>query len=304
MNLETGLFHCVYWKIEPNSSANEHINGHWNKTGCSYASRLKDIVTCHCNHLTHFAILLSPGAGTVDTVHADILTVIGYVFVPISLVCNSMLLTVLILTYSCMSDNAILCMKGIPAVYMMIVAPIGYLVDTGNDQPNHYLYYDNEELVACWLSYKTRLIYMDIHCTCHAHHSGEFESKTINTYFLFGALSVMRKHRVLLVYNTKLDDVNYWLKSSLSLTVVMGIAWLGNVLFFKKELLFIAYIMTVFIAAQGIIIFILYVLLSKQVRSSYLKWWHDKQVRKSLKVTKMTNLSVIIMQLSNSPLYL
>ena len=46
----------------------------------------------------------------------------------------------------------------------------------------------------------------------------------------------------------------------------MGIAWLGNVLFFRKELLFIAYIMTVFIAAQGIIIFILYVLLSKHVK--------------------------------------
>ncbi|XP_019860034.1 PREDICTED: uncharacterized protein LOC109588304 isoform X2 [Amphimedon queenslandica] len=76
----------------------------------------------------------------------------------------------------------------------------------------------------------------------------------------------MKKHRVLLVYNTKLDDV-------------------------KKELLFIAHIMTVFIAAQGIIIFILYVLLSKQVRSSYLKWWYDKQVGKSLKITKMTNLS-------------
>ena len=49
----------------------------------------------------------------------------------------------------------------------------------------------------------------------------------------------------------------------------MGIAWLGNVLFFRKELLFIAYIMTVFIAAQGIIIFILYVLLSKHVKEMF-----------------------------------
>ncbi|XP_019849403.1 PREDICTED: uncharacterized protein LOC109580547 [Amphimedon queenslandica] len=35
--------------------------------------------------------------------------------------------------------------------------------------------------------------------------------------------------------------------------------------------------MTVFIAAQGIIIFILYVLLSKQVRAAYSKWWKDKK---------------------------
>ena len=59
--------------------------------------------------------------------------------------------------------------------------------------------------------------------------------------------------------------VRYWLKSSISLTIVMGIGWLANVLFFSDKLLFIAYIMTVFIAGQGIIIFILYVPLSKHV---------------------------------------
>ena len=45
----------------------------------------------------------------------------------------------------------------------------------------------------------------------------------------------------------------------------MGIGWLANVLFFTDKLLLIAYIMTVFIAGQGIIIFILYVPLSKPV---------------------------------------
>lgn len=41
-----------------------------------------------------------------------------------------------------------MCLLGIPAIYMMLVAPIGYLVDTGNDQSNHYLLYNNDELVA------------------------------------------------------------------------------------------------------------------------------------------------------------
>ena len=45
----------------------------------------------------------------------------------------------------------------------------------------------------------------------------------------------------------------------------MGIGWLANVLFFSDKLLFTAYIMTVFIAGQGIIIFVLYVPLSKHV---------------------------------------
>ena len=55
------------------------------------------------------------------------------------------------------------------------------------------------------------------------------------------------------------------IKSSISLTIVMGIGWLANVFFFTDKLLFIAYIMTVFIAGQGIIIFVLYVPLSKHV---------------------------------------
>ena len=51
----------------------------------------------------------------------------------------------------------------------------------------------------------------------------------------------------------------------MSLPCVMGIAWLGSVLFFRKELLFIAYIMTLLIAGQGIVIFVLYVPLSNHV---------------------------------------
>ena len=51
----------------------------------------------------------------------------------------------------------------------------------------------------------------------------------------------------------------------ITLVVVMGIAWICNVLFFDVNLIFIAYIMTIFIAGQGIIIFILFVPLSKQV---------------------------------------
>ena len=49
------------------------------------------------------------------------------------------------------------------------------------------------------------------------------------------------------------------------MVIVMGIAWIGNVLFFDVNLIFFAYITTIFIAGQGIIIFILFVPLSKQV---------------------------------------
>ena len=57
----------------------------------------------------------------------------------------------------------------------------------------------------------------------------------------------------------------HWLKVSVSLTLVMGITWLAGLLVFRKELISLTYIMTVFIAGQGILLFIILVPLSKQV---------------------------------------
>ena len=55
------------------------------------------------------------------------------------------------------------------------------------------------------------------------------------------------------------------IKLTLTLTVVMGVTWIGNLLFFNNDLVFVAYIMTIIIAAQGLIIFIVLVPLSQQV---------------------------------------
>ena len=57
----------------------------------------------------------------------------------------------------------------------------------------------------------------------------------------------------------------HWLKASISLVIVMGITWIIGILVFNRHLLFVAYIYTIFIGLQGLIIFILFVVLSKQV---------------------------------------
>jgi hypothetical protein len=59
--------------------------------------------------------------------------------------------------------------------------------------------------------------------------------------------------------------------------VVMGITWIIGVLVIEVEELFaLAYIFTIFVAFQGLFIFVIFVLLSKQVRENYLKWWKAK----------------------------
>ena len=76
---------------------------------------------------------------------------------------------------------------------------------------------------------------------------------------------------------TILHSQRYWLKASISLTVVMGITWIIGVLVIEVDALFpLAYIFTIFVAFQGLFIFVIFVLLSKQVRENYAKWWKAK----------------------------
>ena len=54
----------------------------------------------------------------------------------------------------------------------------------------------------------------------------------------------------------------------------MGITWIIGVLVIEVEELFaLAFIFTIFVAFQGLFIFILFVLLQKPVREGYVKWW-------------------------------
>ena len=49
------------WIITFYSSNDSLPSGFWDNEGCNVSSVDQQSVTCQCNHLTHFAILLSPG---------------------------------------------------------------------------------------------------------------------------------------------------------------------------------------------------------------------------------------------------
>ena len=54
----------------------------------------------------------------------------------------------------------------------------------------------------------------------------------------------------------------------------MGLTWVIGVLVFEvPALLPLAYIFTIFVAFQGVAIFVHFVLLDKKVREAYSKWW-------------------------------
>ena len=77
-----------------------------------------------------------------------------------------------------------------------------------------------------------------------------------------------------------------WLRSAVFLVVIMGLTWiLGLLVLNTKVLLPLAYIYTFMVAFQGLAIFFIFVVFSKQVRDAYRKWWKAK-VNNSTILTK------------------
>jgi hypothetical protein len=71
--------------------------------------------------------------------------------------------------------------------------------------------------------------------------------------------------------------VRVWLRSVVSLVVVMGLTWILGVLIVEvEELLPLAYIYTIMVAFQGLFIFLILVVFSKPVREAYTKWWRAR----------------------------
>ena len=89
---------------------------------------------------------------------------------------------------------------------------------------------------------------------------------------------VKKKFNIVInIHTVLLSSLRNWLKASISLTVVMGINWIIGILVIEvEELFFLTVIFTIFVAFQGLFIFILFVPLQKPVRKSYAKWWKAK----------------------------
>ena len=61
--------------------------GNWSMEGCFYSGTKSGHVTCHCDHMTNFAILLTADQDRDerDSDHRDVLSVISYVGCGVSL---------------------------------------------------------------------------------------------------------------------------------------------------------------------------------------------------------------------------
>ncbi|XP_075878766.1 adhesion G protein-coupled receptor L4 isoform X2 [Nelusetta ayraudi] len=75
---------CAFWEY-----ASDSLQGHWATHGCETLHVNSNATTCSCDHLTHFAILMSSGRANL-VAHHTILTRITQLGMIISLICLSM----------------------------------------------------------------------------------------------------------------------------------------------------------------------------------------------------------------------
>ena len=108
----------------------------------------------------------------------------------------------------------------------------------------------------------------------------------VNICFLVMAAVTLWQHKKKQVGKLSAKDKRNWLKTLVSLVVVMGLTWIFGVLIVEVEaLLPLAYIYTILVAFQGLWIFLIFVALPKQVRDEYRKLFKAK-VKESDRLSK------------------
>uniref|UniRef100_A0A3B5L285 Adhesion G protein-coupled receptor L4 n=1 Tax=Xiphophorus couchianus TaxID=32473 RepID=A0A3B5L285_9TELE len=84
INTKVDVTKCAFWEYEVAS-----LQGHWSTEGCKTLHVSSNSTDCSCNHLTHFAILMSSGRANLAA-HNTILTRITQLGMIISLICLSL----------------------------------------------------------------------------------------------------------------------------------------------------------------------------------------------------------------------
>ena len=98
-----------------------------------------------------------------------------------------------------------------------------------------------------------------------------------NIGFFIMAAKIMWYHQMKQIDKKKVENLHSWLRSAISLVVIMSLTWiLGFFVVEVDELAPLAYIYTIMVAFQGLFIFFIFVLFSKTVREAYFKYWKVK----------------------------
>ncbi|XP_048858227.1 adhesion G protein-coupled receptor F5-like isoform X2 [Brienomyrus brachyistius] len=122
-NKTKGNNQCVFWNFKVFNGI-----GGWDSTGCQLQSETNDSVTCSCNHLTSFSILMSPFVPESIEVALNYITYIG---VSISMGCLVLCLIIEAFVWSVVTNNSTAHMRHVAIVNIalsLLIANIWFII--------------------------------------------------------------------------------------------------------------------------------------------------------------------------------
>ncbi|XP_058409929.1 adhesion G protein-coupled receptor F5 [Diceros bicornis minor] len=131
-----GIPQCVFW----NFNLANHTGG-WDSSGCYVKEVNEDTVSCSCDHLTSFSILMSPDSPDPDSLLKILLDIISYIGLCFSILSLAACLVVEAVVWKSVTKNRTSYMRHICIVNIsasLLVADIWFIVAATIDD-HHYL---------------------------------------------------------------------------------------------------------------------------------------------------------------------
>ncbi|XP_017719061.1 PREDICTED: adhesion G protein-coupled receptor E2 isoform X4 [Rhinopithecus bieti] len=262
---------CVSWEHGQNGC------GHWATTGCSTMGTRDTSTICRCTHLSSFAVLMAPY--DVQVLCAIIAGALHYLYLAAF---TWMLLEALYLFLTA-RNLMVVNYSSINRFTKKLMFPVGYGVPavivaiSAASRPHLY-----GTPSRCWLQPEKGFIWGFLGPACAIF--------SVNLALLLVTLWIL-KNRLSSVNNevSTLQNTRMLAFKATAQLFILGCTWCLGILQVGPAARVMAYLFTIINSLQGVFIFLVYCLLSQQVREQYRKW--SKGFRKLRTESEMHTLS-------------
>uniref|UniRef100_A0A673H8J7 Adhesion G protein-coupled receptor L4-like n=1 Tax=Sinocyclocheilus rhinocerous TaxID=307959 RepID=A0A673H8J7_9TELE len=237
---------CAFWEYS------QSMMGHWSLDGCTRTHVNATHTSCSCNHLTHFAILMSSAqANWFCSLIAGLLHyffLAAFAWMCIEGIHLYLIVVGVIYNKGFLHRNFYLFGYGSPAVVVAISATLGHK------------YYGTS--TVCWLSTEHNFIWSFIGPAC----------LIILVNLLAFAVIIFKVYRHTAV---KIPEISHYenirscARGAIALLFVLGVTWTFGVMHILYETTLTAYLFTFANVFQGMFIFIFLCVLSRRIQEEY-----------------------------------
>uniref|UniRef100_A0A3Q2NVD8 Adhesion G protein-coupled receptor L4 n=1 Tax=Fundulus heteroclitus TaxID=8078 RepID=A0A3Q2NVD8_FUNHE len=247
IDTRTDVTKCAFWEYEVDS-----LQGHWSTQGCKTLHVTSNATNCSCNHLTHFAILMSSGrANLFCSVIAGMLHyffLAAFAWMCIEGIHLYLIVVGVIYNKGFLHRNFYIFGYGSPAVVVAISATLGSK------------YYGTDKV--CWLSTENHFVWSFIGPACLI---------ILVNLLAFGVIiyKVYRHTAVKKPEISHYENIRSCARGAMALLFVLGATWTFGVLHILHETTLTAYLFTITNAFQGMFIFIFLCVLSRKIQEEY-----------------------------------